>query len=198
MIWAEKSTANGSRIVRLTGETGESIELNDAEEPVASKDGRLLAFIRETRGRNTLLVKTIMTDGSSGSEHVVAGPDFDPREAAFTSDDRLLFSSNHNGKFSLYVWDMAEGVRPLGIPACSARYPSPSPDGNWIAFSCEHHGNWNLSVMCADGTQQKELTNGECNSVGPAWTPNSKRIIYATDCGRGLGLTALAEIDVLP
>ena len=198
VMWAEKSAANGSRIVRFTDEAMGSVELNDAEQPVVSKDGRLLAFIREKQGRNTLLVKTITTDGSLGSEHVVAGRDFDPREAAFTPDDRLLFSSNHDGKFSLYVWAIVDGVRPLGYPACSARYPSPSPDGKWIAFSCEEHGNWNLNMMRADGTQQKVLTSGECNSVNPAWTPDSKRIIYATDCGRGLGLTALATIDVLP
>jgi Tol biopolymer transport system component len=42
------------------------------------------------------------------------------------------------------------------------------------------------------------LTRADCNSTSPAWRPDSKRVVYATDCGRGLRVTALAEIRAVP
>ena len=195
-IWAERPTKRESRIIRVKGEGAETVEVNNAEQPVASSDGRLLAFVRETRGRNVLMLRTISPGHDSAPDAVVAGAEFDPHEATFTPDNRLLFSSNREGRFSLYVWSTDEGIRPLGHPSCSARYPAASADGKWIAFSCEERGNWHLNVMRSNGTEQRELTAGECNSVSPVWTSDSQHLIYATDCGRGLGLTALAKIDL--
>jgi len=45
--------------------------------------------------------------------------------------------------------------------------------------------------------EQVQPTNADCNSVSPVWTPDSKNLIDATDCGRGLGLTALAGSNVV-
>ena len=39
------------------------------------------------------------------------------------------------------------------------------------------------------------LTSGDCNAYSPMWDDNH-RLIYATDCGRGLGLTALASVAI--
>jgi hypothetical protein len=43
--------------------------------------------------------------------------------------------------------------------------------------------------------RKQVLTNGDCNAYVPTWM-NDSAIGYATDCGRGLGLTALALIHV--
>ena len=43
--------------------------------------------------------------------------------------------------------------------------------------------------------QERQLTFGDCNAFAPAWM-NETTIVYATDCERGLGLTALASINV--
>ncbi|MGB7642867.1 MAG: hypothetical protein WBL82_16370 [Terriglobales bacterium] len=48
------------------------------------------------------------------------------------------------------------------------------------------------------GKKDLQLTSGDCNSISPAWTADSKRLVYATDCGRGLGLTALVQATVFP
>ena len=67
----------------------------------------------------------------------------------------------------------------------------------WVAFSCEQGGSWQLHAMDLQTNQELRLSTGDCNSISPVWTPDSRRLIYATDCGRGLGLTALAEVTVL-
>jgi Tol biopolymer transport system component len=84
------------------------------------------------------------------------------------------------------------------VPTCSARYPAISPDGKWMAFSCERGGTWQVQVMNFETGKQMQLTNADCNAVSPIWTLDSKELIYATDCGRGLGLTALAKLSLFP
>ena len=126
------------------------------------------------------------------------GPEYDPQDAAFLPDSTLIFSSKRDGSYALYRVSLSDTVEKLAKPACQARYPAVSPDGGWLAFSCAENGNWQLHAIELKGTDQLQFTDGECNSITPAWTPDSKSLIYATDCGRGLGLTALAEIRVLP
>jgi hypothetical protein len=155
-----------------------------------------LAFFRAKQGRYSLWSES--TESSSVDAREVVGPEYDPRDAAFLPDSTLIFSSKRNGSYALYKTLLSNTVEKLAKPACQARYPAVSPDGRWLAFSCAENGNWQMHAIELKGTDQRQLTHGECNSITPAWTPDSKNLIYATDCGRGLGLTALAEIRVLP
>ena len=176
------------------------IEAENAEQPVVSADGELLAFLREERGRNSLWIRWIKTregPGNSANDQLVAGPNYDAREVAFFADDSMIFSARRDGRFRLHKTVIGSGViQEMNTPACSARFPAVSPDGLWLAFSCEQGGSWQIQVMNLNTQNQMRLTNSDCNSVSPVWTPDSKDVIYATDCGRGLGLTALAQLHV--
>ncbi len=202
--WAEQSSERGSRIVRFLAEdstqspTPLSIQTENAQQPVVSSDGKLLAFIREANGRDSLWVQQIKTTEDKVQEvgaHEIAGTGYEVREMTFVPDHRLVFSSRSNRRFALY---MVEGgnIEEMRSPGCSARYPAISPDGQWMAFSCEQAGSWQIHLMNLRTSEESQLTNSECNSISPAWTADSKRVVYATDCGRGLGLTALAELTV--
>jgi len=71
-----------------------------------------------------------------------------------------------------------------------------SPDGRWLAYAELDHGNWQLWLLALPGGERRRLTNADCNAISPAWRPDSKTLIYATDCGRGVALTALAELQL--
>jgi Tol biopolymer transport system component len=201
--WAEQTTPGGSRVVRfLAGDLGHeavsvTAEAENAEEPVVSADGQMLAFLRAVRGRNSLWVQTIGVDIDKPAAHEILGKEYDARDASFATEHRILFSSNRTGRFALYLLALSGDVHQLPRPTCSARYPAMSPDGRWVAFSCEQGGSWQLRALDLRGGQELQLSTGDCNSINPAWTADSRRLIYATDCGRGLGLTALAEVTVL-
>ena len=213
-IVAELSTRNASRIARLSmhaigkesATPTEIVEVEDAQEPVLSRDGKFLAFLRPLNGRNSLWVKTIgaTTDESRLPEAVapreIADEGYDVHEAAFLPDRRLIFSSKRSGHFALYIAGQSpkSEIEELTMPNCPARYPAISPDGRWMAFSCEEGGAEQLHVTDLEGNHELQLTSADCNSTSPAWTADSKRLIYTTDCGRGLGLTALAQVTVFP
>jgi Tol biopolymer transport system component len=38
---------------------------------------------------------------------------------------------------------------------------------------------------------EERLTDADCNSIAPAWTDDSAALVYASDCGRNIGNTAL-------
>jgi Glycosyltransferase family 87/WD40-like Beta Propeller Repeat len=202
-FWAEQATDYGSRIVQMENTvptpTGTSVEIEDAMEPVVSRNGEWLAFFRAVKGRNSLWVQRIGSLGEGSrllSSRQLAGPEYDARGVDFISDDQLIFSS---GDGRLLLADLANNlVLREWVVGCFARDPAVSPDGRWIAFSCRQKGNWQLHTMGFHDHAELQLTIGECNSITPAWTTDSKSLIYATDCGRGVGLTALAKINVNP
>ncbi len=198
-VWLEQATAKGSDIFRLRPDTKEALpalETSGGQEPVISSDGQVLAFIRETSGGGSLWVRKIDNTGIRGGvseAYQVAASSYDVREATFLPDHRLIFSSRHDGRFALYTAAESGATTQLSKPACSVRYPAVSPDGKWLAYSCSEHGTWQLHAMELENGKELRFTAADCNSVSPAWTADSKQIIYVTDCGRGLGLTALAE-----
>jgi hypothetical protein len=205
--WAEVASASSSRIVRFeasadaTGDEAVVTEAADAQQPAVSPDAKWLAYIREVRGRGSLWVRPLggtQGESSSAPERELAGPEYDVREFGFSPDAQVFFSSWQTRQYRLYSVDSQSGaIAELTSARCSARYPALSPDGRWIAFSCERDGVWQLVAMNLRTAEQRQLTSADCNSITPAWTRDSKSLIYAADCGRALGVTALSKIDVV-
>ncbi|ULH18061.1 hypothetical protein MF271_24180 (plasmid) [Deinococcus sp. KNUC1210] len=54
--------------------------------------------------------------------------------------------------------------------------PFPSPDGQWVAFSCTHSGTSQVWVMRVDGTNRQQVTTGEPHSF-PAWSPDGCSLV---------------------
>jgi hypothetical protein len=201
-IWAEQATNDGSRVVGLESDSAairiaSETAIGDAEEPVVSADGRRLAFLRPVKGRNSLWIWKIGAPGMiPDAPQQVAVEDYDVREASFLLDHRVIFSSRRAGRFRFFAAAESGKIEELKWPNCSARYPAPSPDGKWLAFACEQGAASEIHIANMAGEQDLQLTHGDCNSISPTWTADSKTLVYATDCGRGLGLTALAEITI--
>lgn len=174
----------------------------DAEQPVVSADGRRLLYIREVRGRGSLWINPLNRAGAETKpdlERQLVGPQYDVREATFSPEEQVIFTSWQRDRYRIYSVDpQSLAITELPFVGCSARYPAFSPNGEWLAFSCERHGVWQLVTLNRRTLEQRQRTTAECNSITPAWTPDSKSLIYATDCARGLGITALSKIDIVP
>jgi glycosyl transferase family 87/WD40 repeat protein len=203
--WVELASSR-SRIVRFAlnadGARQTVVEVEDAEKPAVSMDGQWLAFIRESKGRGALWVKQLKPrpgGAEAGSlERPVSGDDLDVLEAAFDPADRIVFAARQGGGPPALFH---AGLEPIHVAKEAApaprRFPAVSPDGRWVAFSQRQHSNWQLWVQDRSTGAERRLTDSDCNSTAPAWYPDSKRLVYATDCGRGFGLTALCRIEVV-
>src|SRR5450755_1300624 len=77
-------------------------------------------------------------------------------------------------------------------------YPRFSPDGNWIAFSSNREGNYDVYVIPASGGKAKQLTfhSADDNVVG--WTPDGKKVLFASTRAKGAfpSIATLWEVPV--
>jgi hypothetical protein len=183
-----------SHIVRLASERNRRPEVSseyvtEGEQPSLSYDGRWLAFIREDRGRTEIWRSR---DGSDPER--VAEPKPAVLEMSVTTEGDIIAASGSAASPHLVLVRAATGEeKSVAEIAGAVRYPAISPDSARLAFGRRESGSWHLYVRdFSTGTEQR-LTNGACNATSPAWE-NRRTLLYATDCGRGHGLNAIARI----
>jgi Tol biopolymer transport system component len=194
------TATNGERWVEQAGKestvrstvAGRS-DIRHAESPIASSDGRWLAFLREDHGRARISVRAL--DQRDNSDRLVTPPELNVLEMSFLPDGTLVFAANFAGRPSLFITNQEGSIRSLDIGI--ARYPSVSPDGHWLAYSQLQKGSWNLWLRNLTNGQTERLTHAECNDTEPVWTEDSRTLVYASDCGRGLWLSALCRRRVV-
>ena len=198
--WMERS-GNTSTILpsspAAAGPVG-GIGITRAESPVASSDGRWLAFLREDHGRARLWLRSLEKTGVA--DRVVTPPELNVMEMSFLPSGELVFAAASKSVLGLFsterIGDLMVKIRSLDLDG--ARYPAVSPDGRWLVYAQRQSGNWNLWLRDLASGATRRLTAAACNTTEPAWTADSKTLVYASDCGRALSLSALVRRQVIP
>jgi hypothetical protein len=169
--------------------------LHQAESPVASLDGKWLAFLRPEQGRGRIWLKELDRLRSEIGPITPAG--LNVLEVSFGPEETLVFSAlTSDGVARLFTAERSGHITQLAID--QARYPAISPDGHWLAYSQLAHGVWNLWIADLHTGESQRLTRAGCNDITPAWETDSKTLLYASDCGRALWFTALCRRRVIP
>jgi hypothetical protein len=55
------------------------------------------------------------------------------------------------------------------------------PPGGMIAFTSDRDGTYDIFIMWADGTHQRNITNSAGNDYKPSWSPDCSRIAFYSD-----------------
>jgi Tol biopolymer transport system component len=78
-----------------------------------------------------------------------------------------------------------DGTTPLNLTAASTANnydPAFSPDGSKIVFDSDRTGTWQVYVMDAGGSNQKQLTfDAQPKDQVPDWSPDGSKIAYVAD-----------------
>jgi Glycosyltransferase family 87/WD40-like Beta Propeller Repeat len=177
--------------------SGSAPSILDAESPASLANGSMLAFLRQMNGRKRLFVRDLARPGGPDQQLSTETSPWNVEEIAISPGRSLIVSATKDKAGSrLY---QVRGVDQFElIPAGEARYPAISPDGRWLAFSIFRLGYWNLSLRDLSTGATRRLTSVGCNQTAPAWLPDSKTLLYSSDCGRALGFTAISMRRFLP
>jgi len=124
--------------------------------------------------------------------------------AAATAEVRLLrHPSYHNGRVAFSyqgdIWVANEDgstVQRLTVNPAHDVYPRFSPDGKWIAFSSNRHGNYDAYVIPVTGGAPRQLTFHSANDTVVGWTPDSKYVIF--NSSRGLMYPGVPNLYEVP
>jgi len=167
--------------------------LVNGENPALSPDGKRIVFSAQLGAVTSIW---IMDLDKLSKPRLVLRTFEDIMDLSFGPGDRLLASVGPVSDPRVVLIPTSGGpIKELAELQHPARYPRLSPDGKLAAYAQRQRGSWQLVVHNLVSGHELQLTRFPCNATEPVWQ-NENTLLYATDCGRGLGLTALARVSV--
>jgi serine/threonine-protein kinase len=176
------SERSGTWQVYRTDPNGDEVRLTDVPSgvmgPVASPDGKRIAFFTKENGSNDLWV---MNADGSGRQRLAQGavrPVFSP------GGSLIAYDGVWNGTNQVFVV-RADGTTPprrlTEVTGAAARWPSFSPEGTRVAYSAPYVSNGVTRTavysVVIDGTDRVRLSD---NGVQPIYSPDGGRIAFTS------------------
>ena len=193
------AVVGGDRSIQLTSGSGDCC-------PTWSPDGREIAFSRYT-DNDVFSIFTVPALGGT-ERRLYRGPDHMGGGISWSPDGRLIaFTESHVSdptRSWISVLSMADSsIRQISSPPPGwiDRSPMYSPDGRRIAFirSTVAGVTNDIYVMAANGGHVKRLTFDHRPIAGsPAWTSDSKEIVFSSARGATMGLWMVAADGCIP
>jgi Tol biopolymer transport system component len=150
--------------------------------PQWSPDGRWIAFTSARTGQGDIyLLDTKAID--QPPRRLTNAPTSSELYIAWSPDGRRLAYVGHSDDGdNLYLIEDIANPRPALMTrwAHTQTRPSFSPDGRLIAFYSNHTdpARFDLYLMAPGGTPQQVAQRVVLDDGGPAWTPDSRHLIY--------------------
>jgi len=171
-------SGDGRALRRLTNDN----QHNDRA-PVASGDGRLIAWVREVAGAGGSVATTeiwVMNSDGSGPKVVVQNGSFNQNPSWTADAGGLVFASFVTGNWEIFRIPVSAGTATnLSNNEFADQNPRVSPDGSKIVFHSNRDLNFEIYVMNLDGGAPTNLSNSGNDDRFPNWLPDGTGIIWS-------------------
>jgi hypothetical protein len=113
-------------------------------------------------------------------------------------DGPVYFELVAHQKSTMMQFDPATQIvkQAFGIDMPTRAESLASPDGQWTVYESSESGWEQLRLKNNHSGVVRELTSGRCNNTSPVWELDSSAVIFASDCDRSTGLSALYRARV--
>ena len=180
--------ADGGNLQRLTNHPDGDFH------PSWSPDGKWIAFLSrrdQVRSKHGIAAEIYVMDAGGGNPQRLTNDPHDDYHPSWSPDGKqIAFASVRDGNTDIYVIDADGGneQRLTNNPLYDYS-PSWSPDGERIVFIACREGHFRkdfdltheIYVMDADGGNEQRLTENRRYDFSPSWSPDGKRIAFASD-----------------
>jgi Tol biopolymer transport system component len=166
---------------------GQQTRLTDAQQmdmdACISPDGQWIYFSSDRLLPGKQNIWRMQAAGRGGLTKITDSPSskIDTEPDVSPDGKRLAFTSYLEGADFPQIWTAnSDGTLPTQIR--NGKSPNWSPDGLHIAFvAADNSGHDKIWIMGEDGSNPTQVTSGDSTDNYPVWTPDGKRIIYASD-----------------
>jgi len=158
--------------------------------PVATHDGRVIAFQSDRDGPSHLFVMGADGKNQLRITNTLAddmGPDWN------NDGSVLVFASWTSENAPMKIETVrADGTQRRAIYTAQGKnevsWPRFSPDGKQIAFNAEKENGYDIVIVNADGSNPRTFASHLPSAWNPAWSPDGKKLAF-TDYSPGKAST---------
>jgi Tol biopolymer transport system component len=154
---------------------------------------QIATFVKKERGRNLLLINAL----SGKIEHSVPLDVEQELNPAYSPDGKFIaFAGFRANQPDIFMYEIATGnVSNVTSDRFFDGAPTFSPDGKWLIYSSVVNGYAKLfRLNVAKPSERYQLTTGEWNDIDAYFSPDGKRIFFASDRQTGRNIEQASAI----
>src|SRR5205807_1934175 len=159
----------------------------------APSGDQIALFAKKERGRNLLLINSL-----TGAIERSVKMDYEQQLApAYSPNGKTIAFAAFKGNVpDIYIYDVASGsITNVTNDKFFDGAPVYSPDGKWLVYSSVVDGYAKLFKMStANPAERYQLTSGAWNDVDAYFSPDGKRLFYASDKQTGRNMEQAAAL----